>query len=112
MSAVWPRLINDFLHDLAAGFFPGAVAGAWLIKSVAPQGGVTFLAQQAVGGVWMLLVVGLMVSVGTGIWRLRYHLDPVKPELAKARNDAAFIKHIAFIVVLTLAGVIFGVWVA
>jgi hypothetical protein len=112
MGTTWPRLVNDFFHDLAAGFFPGAVAGAWLIRSVAPAGGVTFFAQQAIGGVWMVLVLGLSVSVGTGIFRLRYHLTAVRPERVKARNDAAFTKHVGFIVVLLLAGVVFGVWVA
>ena len=112
MGVAWPRLVNDFFHDLAAGFFPGAVAGAWLIRIVAPRGSGTLLAPQTIGGIWMLLLLGLAVSVGTGIFRLRYHLDPVKPELVKARNDSALAKHIAFIVVLVLAGVVFGAWVA
>jgi len=102
------RLINDFFHDLAAGFFPGAVVAAWLVQRQAGPGRVG-LVPQAVGGIWMLLVVGLAVSVGTGIFRLRYHLNHVKPELVKARNDTAFTKHVAFVVVLVAAGILFGV---
>ena len=112
MGAMWPRLVNDLFHDLAAGFFPGAVAGAWLIERLAPQGGAAFLSPQVTGGMWFMLVLGLSLSVGTGIFRLRYHLDLVKPELAEARNNAAFTKHIAFIGVLVVAGFVFGVWVA
>ena len=112
MGSTYVRLVNDFFHDLAAGFFPGAAVGAVVIKSHASSGGGVALTPQAVGIIWMLLVLGLFVSVGTGIFRLRYHSAPVKPELVKARNEAAFTKHIAFIIVLAAAGIIFGTVVA
>ena len=110
MGIRYGRLLNDFFHDIAAGFFPGAVAGTWLVQSRSQSGGAG-LPGQALGGVWVLLVLGLLLSVITGIFRLRYHLDHVKPELVKARNDGAFLKHVAFVVMLAASGVVFGMLV-
>lgn len=112
MSAKYGRIVNDFFHDLAAGFFPGAVVGAWVIERNVSPGNGRVLGTQAVGSVWMLLVLGLIVSVGTGLYRMRYRLAFVKPELAKARNDTAFAKHVAFILMLAAAGIVFGMFVA
>lgn len=112
MGNRYARIVNDFFHDLAAGFFPGAATAAWVVHANARPTGGNPLTPQAVGAIWMILVVGLIVSAGTGVLRLRYHSDHVKPELVKSRNDSAFTKHVAFVIVLVAAGIVFGVLVA
>jgi len=108
MGSKYGRLVNDFFHDIAAGLFPGAATAAWVIQRQAGASGGSKIPASAVGGIWMILVLGLVVSVATGIFRLRYHSAHVKPELVEARNGTALIKHVAFVTLLLVAAVVFG----
>lgn len=50
------RLANDFFHDVAAGFFAGAVAAAWIVERKASRRGSAPFGGPAMTG--MLAVLG------------------------------------------------------
>jgi len=96
------RIGNDFLHDVAAGAFPGAVALAWMVRRALEMSGPgsNFPSVQVVGALWTILALGLAVSVTTGIFRLRYRLLHIRSEFHKARSETAFVKHTLFVLLL------------
>ena len=106
MSRLWVRVVNDILHDLSAGAWPGAVAAAWLVRSGA-RGALSAAAfadlQQAWSAVFLIMAVALAVLVVTGIVRLRYRSLGIPPDLLAARTRAALIKHAVFVTVFLLA---------
>jgi hypothetical protein len=104
------RSAVDFLHDVAAGFFPGAVAATSVIRSaieaVDPGRGaiVTF----ASGWLWLVFVLGLAVSIVTGLVRLRYWKLNVRSGFMDAKRQMVVVKHSAFVLLLVLS----AVWLA
>lgn len=99
------RIANDLLHDLAAGVFPGAVGGAWLVRGVleAMDPGKGAVVTLASGPLWGVCFVGLAVSISTGLLRLRYWRLNVRSGFFESKKQMAATKHILFVFVLLLS---------
>jgi hypothetical protein len=103
------RALDEYLHDMAAGAFPGAVVAAWLIRrGMAGASADTILQlQKATTALWLVLGVCALVLIATGLGRLGYwHLN-LRPEVVTTKRRMILIKHTAF--VLTLIGCI--IWI-
>jgi len=95
------RIVVDFFHVVAAGVFPGAVLAAWVIRrGVESQGLGAAAVSRASGALWLVFLLGLIVSVVTGSIRLRYWKSVVRPELLESRAQAAAVKHGLFVLLL------------
>jgi len=101
---VW-RIANDYVHDMCAGLFPGAVAATWIVKGAmdaAEQGGGAAV-RAASGGVWFVLVGALSLLALTGTLRLRYWRLNVREGFIPTKARMAAIKHFAFVATQLLA---------
>jgi len=95
------RIIVEFAHDVALGVFPGAVIGAWLIRRAVEAEGLGAAAvARASGKLWILFVVGLAVSIGTGVIRLKYWRLNVRTGALEDKKQMATIKHSLFVLLL------------
>ena len=106
---LWFRIVNDVVHDLAAGAWPGAVMALWIARSVARgsvPSDVYAVVQRAWSGIPLIMIVALAVLVATGGVRLYYRGFGLPGELLKARGRAALIKHAVFTTVFLVATVI------
>lgn len=103
------RATNEYFHDIAAGMFPGAVLGAWLIRRGFAGASADTLTQlaKATTGVWLILLVCLVVIVATGLLRLGYWRVNLIESVVNTKRRMILLKHTAF--VLTLVGCL--VWV-
>ena len=103
-----PRVINDVLHDLAAGTWPGAVFALWILRSGA-RGALTpealALTLKTWSGIYLILAIALATLVATGAGRLTYRGYGVKPALLASRGRTALIKHACFATVIVLVTV-------
>jgi putative copper export protein len=104
----WLRAMNDILHDLAAGAWPGTVFGLWMVR----RGAVAALGAQAAsdlarGWTWILTVmlVALVVQVATGGARLFYWKGPVASDLVQSKGRIAGAKHAVFVLVFIGAAI-------
>lgn len=100
-NRLWFRVVNDLLHDVAAGVSPGAVLALWLVRAGAketlpPDMFATTMRTWS----WILLIlfVGLVVSVVTGSVRLNYRNLNVSADAVQAKGRAALAKHAVFTV--------------
>ena len=94
------RVVNDFLHDIAAGVGPGAVLALWVVSNGAKATvDPVVLAGMTRSWSWIVLVlfVQLVVLVVTGIVRLSYHYLGVSEDAVKAKGRMALIKHGLFV---------------
>lgn len=106
---VWFRVVNDILHDVAAGLVPGTALALWLVR-----GGATSvvdpstLATLARGWTWFVLVlfVALAVLVATGGVRVVYWSSTIKPEDQTSRGRSALVKHALFVALVVYAAVV------
>jgi hypothetical protein len=108
-SRVWFRVVNDLLHDLAAGVAPGSVLAMWLVRNGARTTlDPVALATTTRSWSWivLLLFVALGVVIVTGAVRLNYWSATVRPEDQKSRGRAALVKHSVFAVILVGAFVV------
>ena len=108
-SRTWLRVVNDLLHDMAAGLAPGSVLALWLVRNgAAATVDPTTLAEMTRTWSWIVLVllVALVVIVATGAVRTYYWSATIRPEDAKSRGRAALIKHAVFAVVFVYAAVV------
>jgi putative copper export protein len=103
------RVINDLVHDITAGVFPGAVLALWLVRN----GARATLAPEAVSSLaqswsWIVLVlfVALVLFVVTGSIRVSYRLHNIRTEETAAQGRSALIKHVVFILVFVYAAVV------
>ena len=99
--------MNDFAHDIAAGFFPGSVAGAWMIRSAlnALEPGSGAVVGRAAGSLWLIFAIAAAVSVGTGLLRTRYWRLNVRSGFMEKKTQMATTKHVLFVTTLVLSGV-------
>ena len=100
------RIANDFVHDIAAGFFPGSVAGAWVIRGAlnALEPGSGAVVERAAGSLWLLFAIAAAVSVGTGLLRTRYWRLNVRSGFMEKKSQTAITKHALFVTALVLSG--------
>ena len=105
----WFRIVNDLLHDVAAGVGPGAALALWLVRN----GATATLDPVALAGMtrswsWIVLVlfVALVVLVVTGAVRLSYWNATIVPDAATSRGRAALVKHAVFVAVFVYATVV------
>lgn len=92
----------EFVHDMAAGAFPGAVLGAWTIRrafeSTSPEA-VPRL-EIASAGLWLILLGALFLIVATGSVRLTYWKRNVRPGFMESKKQLVLVKHAAFVLLL------------
>lgn len=108
LSSLGLRVVNDLVHDLAAGAWPGAVTALWLLRKGAksalpPDAFATTLPGWS--AVLLIMLAALAVLVVTGIVRVNYRSLGVPPDLLRARTRAAVIKHVVFSLVFIFATV-------
>lgn len=97
------RVVVDYLHDLAFGVFPGTVLAAGLIWRAAERVGTGQAAVSAAAGtLWLVMLLGVTVSVLTGLVRLRYWKTNVRSGFLETKSQMAAIKHWLF--VMTVVG--------
>ena len=104
----WLRTINDLLHDLAAGAWPGTVFALWMVRrGVASALGAQAASDLARTWTWILtvMVVALVVQVATGGARLFYWKAPVAADLVQTKGRIAGAKHAVFALVFVVAAV-------
>lgn len=106
-SNVYARTAIDFVHDVSAGLFPGAVLSAWLIRgrfvSASPDS-LEALAKASTS-LWIVLFVALAAIIVTGAIRLSYWKLNVRSGFMEAKVRMAQIKHAAFVLV-TIASIV------
>jgi Ca2+/Na+ antiporter len=96
------RATNEYFHDIAAGTFPGAVIGAWLIRQgfAGASAETATMLQKASVRLWWVLLVSLAVIVITGFVRLGYwHLN-LSESVVSVKRRMIIIKHAAFVLTL------------
>lgn len=106
---VWFRIVNDLLHDVAAGVLPGSVLALWLVRSGAPAGlDPAALSEMVRTWSWLVLVLFLaaVVIVITGGIRTLYWSATVRPDDQASRGRSALIKHALFVAVFVYAAVV------
>ena len=103
------RVVNDLLHDVTAGVFPGAVLALWLVR----KGAAATLSPDAVATMvrswsWivLLLFVVIVVFVVTGSMRVSYRTRNISAEALQAQGRSAMIKHAVFVLVFVYATVV------
>lgn len=107
-NMLWFRVLNDLLHDLTAGFFPGAVFALWLARRAAAG---TLSAQTLTplvaswSWVVLLLFIAALILVVTGAVRLNYRTRNTREDALSAQGRAATIKHVVFVAVFVYAAV-------
>lgn len=104
----WLRAINDILHDLAAGAWPGAVVGVRMVRrGLTAAIGAQAASDAARSWTWILtiMLVALVVQVATGGARLFYWKAPVATEQVQTKGRVAAAKHVVFVAVFVVAAV-------
>jgi hypothetical protein len=102
LGNVYVRSAIEFVHDIAAGAFPGAVLMAWIIRQqieVTQRGAVADVGRASLS-LWVILL-GVLFAIGlTGLIRLRYWKLNVRPGFLDSKKRLVLIKHTAFVVLL------------
>lgn len=99
---LYVRAANDFVHDLSAGAFPGAVIGTLLLKSrlaVASPESIEFLGR-ATSALWSVFFVAVALLIATGAFRLRYWRLNVRQGYLEKKSRTVWIKHLGFVAVM------------
>lgn len=85
---VWFRVVNDLVHDIAAGMWPGMVVALWIVR----RGALPVLDAEAVttlASTWTWVLLAALVAatgqVVSGTVRLGYHYDGVPDEARSSR---------------------------
>lgn len=105
---VWLRALNDLVHDLAAGVWPGAVFALWMVsngaRTVVSPGEYATLTRS---WTWILavLLVAVVLQIATGAVRLTHWSSALHPEHVSARGRVALAKHAVFITLFVGAAV-------
>ena len=103
------RVVNDLVHDVTAGVFPGAVLALWLVRRGASAVlGPDALSTMIRGWSWIVLAlfIVVVVFVVTGSIRVGYRVRNISPEALQAQGRSAMIKHAVFVLVFVCATVV------
>lgn len=99
------RSVVEFIHDIAAGAFPGAVWFAWMIRQkfeVASPDAVGELARASTS-LWVVLLVALFAIVATGAMRIMYWKLNVREGGLDAKRRLILIKHTLFVLLMIVS---------
>ena len=102
------RIVNDFLHDVAAMLWPGAVLAIWTLHDVfvsAPTSPIA-LHSRMLFATWVL-GASLLVLIVTGTVRLNYYELNLRSGTLPAKHRMVVVKHLAFTVILVLSTIWF-----
>lgn len=106
---LYPRILNDFVHDVAAGMYPGLALTAWLVRSSAASSGTSIATVTEIGGtLTLLMVLTAVVSITTGLIRLRYWKLNIRAGFLETKGQMAAMKHGLFVLVLIASGFLLG----
>jgi len=102
------RSIVEFIHDIAAGVFPGAVWFAWMLRrsmETSSPDAVGELARASMS-LWVILLVALFAIAATGAMRLVYWKLNVREGALDSKKRLILIKHTLFVALMLVS-----VWV-
>ena len=93
------RVAVEFIHDIAAGAFPGAVWFAWMLsrrmESSAPEAVGALV--RASSSLWLILIASLFAIAVTGAFRLAYWKLNVVSGGLERKKRLIWMKHTAFV---------------
>ena len=101
-SNLYVRAAIEFVHDIAAGAFPGATLAAWMIRqrySAASPDALRSL-EGASRGLWLVLLGALALLAITGAFRLGYWQLNVRVGFLEKKKRAVIVKHAAFVLLM------------
>ena len=102
LQKVYIRVTVEFVHDIAAGAFPGAVLIAWMIRrqiAVTRPDAYADVGQASLG-LWVILLGVLFALVFTGLFRLGYWKLNVRPGGLESKRSLVVTKHALFVLAL------------
>jgi hypothetical protein len=96
------RAAMEFVHDISAGLFPGAVLAAWMIRRNLELSSPAALREleKASTGLWLVLLAAAALLVLTGAARLRYWQLNLRAGTLGAKRRSIQLKHTAFVLLL------------
>ena len=102
------RVVNDFLHDIALGLWPGTVLAMWTVRGLiwSAPGTAVELHANALSAIWVL-GVSVTLLVITGAVRLNYYELNLRSGTLPAKHRMVLIKHTAFTLLLVVCTVWF-----
>jgi hypothetical protein len=102
------RIVNDFVHDVAFGLWPGTVLAIWTVRGLtgSAPGTAVQLHAQVLSASWVL-GVSLVALVVTGTARLNYYELNLRSGTLPAKHRMVVIKHVAFTALLVACTVWF-----
>ena len=101
LDSGYPRLVNNWLHDVATGTWAACVIVIWLLSarmSGIPEEAAAALAE-AVRWLFTLALAALVVIAATGGVRLGYWRRETDPGQMAKKRRALLVKHVAFFVI-------------
>lgn len=107
-SNAYFRASMEYVHDVAAGAFPGAVLAAWLIRrSFSAETPDTLrLLEKATVSLWLILLGSLVLLGATGVFRLGYWQLNIRQGFLEKKKRMVLVKHTAFVLTLVIAVVV------
>ena len=100
------RIVNDLLHDTAAGAWPGAVLMLWTARGLIATGDPISLRVKLLSGSW-ILGAALALLLVTGALRLNYYELNLRSGTLQAKHRMVVVKHVAFTALLVGSSVAF-----
>lgn len=105
VNNAYVRVIVEFVHDIAAGVFPGAVWFAWMIRDrmeVAAPEALPSLGR-ASSSLWLILIAALLAIAITGGFRLAYWRLNVQEDALEYKRRLIWMKHTAFVITMLVS---------
>lgn len=94
----------EFVHDVAAGAYPGAVLATWMTRRYVVAAkmlpAATPLLQKAAVGLWLVFSGTAFLLVVTGLFRLGYWQLNVRSGFLETKRRMVLVKHTAFVALL------------
>jgi hypothetical protein len=96
------RAAAELFHGISAGLFPGAVWGAWIVRSgfVAVSADTLLMLERSTVNLFFILLVSLIVQGVTGGFRLHYYQLNIRPGFLETKRRMVLTKHIGFVLIL------------
>jgi hypothetical protein len=92
----------EFVHDIAAGAFPGAVLAGWMIRMrfSAASPDVLLMLEKASTSLWLIVFAALVLLGLTGAFRLGYWRLNVQVGYLEKKKRSVIVKHTAFVLLM------------
>jgi putative copper export protein len=100
-DGTYPRIFNDFMHDLATGTWAACVLVLWVLagRRTGMPAEAAAAVLQAAWDLFLIALAALAVIGVTGGFRLRYWRKRTSSAEVPQKRRALLVKHAAFVVV-------------